>query len=655
MNILRTIITVTCLLSLDFFTPQYANASSYITEKIKASSPTLKNRMEKIDKKDWTFLVYMASNSDLSKDAVRALKQMMNVGSTNTINIVVQIDKQGETDIERLYIQKNKAFLIESIPQSTAPEIGTSQSLYNFIQWGITKFPSDKLAIVLWNNGSGIKDIDLLDKVLTTHRDQIYTINPQNGLSEINYEFSNNFNLMKKIEKNYAKLFELDTRKTGTNDTVSSKDRFHIYLTNQDLKNVLEQTQQELLNNKKIDLVFMDACHMAMAEIASQIKNSTKFLVASQELEPSTGYNYELLLSPFLEGSLAADAFAKNSVVTFENEYSPKCAEYTLSAINLEQIDKIEHDIKNLTTILLELTKINPDMIIGALKGIRNNNRFTTEFYDADYIDLCHFYKSLILMVDTLNKPRRGFAIPEDYANKLDDVKTLAQSAIDTIKNIVIQTTNSKYLTKSNGISIYFPKRKVHESYYKTTFDKVTEWSLFLNVYIQESKKINNSQIELDLEKRGAELERKAAELEKKALTKSIKINTQKNKKSVTKKNAQELSKKNQISKKSEQKTKVSQNTKTQDKNMTRCNCSIKTESNPVKDKAKSQSKPVDNPQQKTTQKNTLDKTQPKASTTNNTNTPAKKNITQAKNNTVQKPNTTKKTQPTGKSSQNKK
>lgn len=642
MNILRTIIAIACLISLDFFKPQYANASSYITEKIKASSPTLKNRMEKIDKKDWTFLVYMASNSDLSKDAVRALKQMMNVGSTNTINIVVQIDKQGETNIERLYIQKNKAFLIESIPQSTAPKIGTSQSLYNFIQWGITKFPSDKLAIVLWNNGSGIKDIDILDKVLITHRDQIYTINPQNGFAEINYDFSNNFNLMKKIEKNYAKLFELDTKKTGTNDTVSSKDCFHIYLTNQDLKNVLEQTQQELLNNKKIDLVFMDACHMAMAEIASQIKNSTKFLVASQELEPSTGYNYELLLSPFLEGSLTADAFAKNSVVTFENEYSHKCAEYTLSAINLEQIDKIEHDIKILTTILLELIKINPDMVIGALKGIRNNKRFTTEFYDADYIDICHFYKSLIFMVDTLKKPRRGFAIPEDYANKLDNVKTLAQGAIESMKNIVIQTTNSKYLTKASGISIYFPKRKVHESYYKTTFDKETEWSLFLNVYIQESKKNNNSQIELDLEK-------KAAELEKKAITKSIQINTKKNKKSVTKKNTQELPQKNQVVKKSEQKITVSQNTKALDKNLTRCNCIIKPASTPVKDKNKVQTKPVAKTQQKTTQKSTLDKTQQKASTTHKTNTPAKENISQAKNTTVQK------TQPTGKSSPNKK
>ena len=483
---------MTCLICINFFTPQYINASSYIAEKIKASSPTLKNRMEKIDKKDWTFLVYMAANSSLSKDSVGALKQMLNIGSTNTINIIVQIDKQGETDIERLYIQKNKAFLLESIPQASEPGVGTSQSLYNFIKWGVTNFPSTKLALLLWNNGSGIKDIDLLDKVLTTHRDQIYAINTQNGLYEINYEFSNNFNLMKKIEKNYAKLLELDTKKTGTYDLNSAKDRFHIYFTNQDLKNVLEQTNQELLNNKKIDLVLMDACHMAMAEIASQIKNSTKFLVASQELEPSTGYNYELLLSPFLEGSLAPDAFAKNSVVAFENEQSPKYAQYTQSAINLKQIDKIEQDIKKLTTTLLHLIESNPDIMIGAIKGIRNNKRFTTEFYDADYIDLCHFYKSLIFMVDTLKKPKRGFAPTEDYTNNLDDIKILAQEAIDSMKNIVIKTTNSKYITNANGISIYFPKRKVHESYYKTLFDQETQWSLFLNMYIKEEKKINN-------------------------------------------------------------------------------------------------------------------------------------------------------------------
>ena len=660
---------MTYFISLNFFTPQYINASSYISEKIKASSPTLKNRMEKISKKDWTFLVYMASNSDLSKDAVRALKQMLNIGSTNTINIVVQIYKQGESDIERIYIQKNKAFLIESNPQVNGPEAGTAQSLYNFIKWGTINFPSDKLAILLWNNGSGIKDINLLDKVLTTHRDQIYTINPQNGLSEINYEFSNNFNLMKKIEKNYAKLFELDTKKTGSDDSVSAKDHFHIYLTNQDLKNVLEQTQQELLNNKKIDLVLMDACHMAMAEIASQIKNSTKFLVASQELEPATGYNYELLLSPFLDKTLTVDDFAKNSVLAFENEYSSKCAQYTQSAINLEQIGKIEQDIKKLTSILLQLIKLNHDMMIGALKGIRNNDRFTTEFYDADYIDLCHFYKSLIFMVDTLKKPKRGFAMTEDYTNNLDDVKVLAQEAIDSMKNIVIKSTSCKYITGANGISIYFPKRKIHESYYKTSFDQETQWSLFLDLYIQEAKKISNSQIELDLEKKGAELERKAAELERKALTKSIQsIANKKNKKtvakknthSIVKKNPQDLTKKNQVAKKSEQKSTISQNAKALDKNITRCNCSIKPVSQQITPKAKTQTKPVvkpqakpvTKPQPKTTSKSTIVKPQvtpivkpqTKPATKNQPNTPAKKNITQTKN-----------TKPADKSSKNKK
>ncbi|MFH1254171.1 MAG: clostripain-related cysteine peptidase [bacterium] len=649
MNILRTIITMAYFIALNFFTQQYSNASSYITEKIKASCPTLKNRMEKIDKKDWTFLVYMAANSNLSKDSVRALKQMLNVGSTNTINIVVQIDKQGESDIERMYIQKNKAFLLEVNPQINEPEVGTSQSLYNFIKWGITNFPSTKLALLFWNNGSGIKDIDLLDKVLTTHRDQIYTINLQNGLSEINYEFSNNFNLMKKIEKNYAKLFELDTKKTAPDGSDSAKNRFHIYLTNQDLKNILDQTQQELLNNKKIDLVFMDACHMAMAEIASQIKNSTKFLVASQEIEPAAGYNYELLLSPFLDDTLSADDFAKNSVVAFENEYSSKYAQYTQSAINLKQIDKIEQDIKNLSTILLQLIKINPDMTIGALKGIRNNNRFTTEFYDADYIDLCYFYKSLIFMVDTLKKPKRGFAPTEDYTKNLDDVKVLAQGAIDSMKNIIIKTTSSKFLTGANGISIYFPKRKVHESYYKTSFDQETQWSLFLNVYIPESKKINNSQIELDLEKRGAEIERKAAELEKRALTKSIQITNKKNKKtvakknthSIVKKNTQESTKKNQAAKKSEQKTTISQNTNVLDKNVIRCNCSIKPVSQQTTPKTKPQTKPTSKSKPNKPKENPISKIQP--------NTPAKKNITTAANKTTANP-TVKNTKPTDKS-----
>ena len=592
MNILRTIIVMTYFITINLFTTQYTNASSYITEKIRASSPTSKNKMESITKKDWTFLVYIAANSNLSKDSVRVLKQMLNIGSTNTINIVAQIDKQGETDIERIYIQKNKAFLLEANPQISEPEVGTSQSLYNFIKWGVTTFPSEKLAIVLWNNGSGIKEMNLLDKVLTTHRDQIYTINSKNGLTEINYDFSNNFNLMKKIEKNYAKLFELDTKKTGTDDTISAKDRFHIYITNEDLKNVLEKTKQELLNDKKIDLVLMDACHMAMAEIASQIKNSTKFLVASQEIEPDSGYNYESLLSPFVDGTLTSDVFAKNTIASFENEYSRKYAQYTQSALNLEQIGKIEQGIKKLTVILLNLIKLNPDMVVGALKGVRNNNRFTTEFYDADYIDLSHFYKSLIFMVDTLKKPTRGFTPTEDYTKNLDALKILVQDAINFMPNIIIKSTSSKYLPNANGISIYFPKRKVHESYYKTSFDQETQWSLFLNTYLQSAKKIDNSQIELELEKRATQIEKKAIALEKKALTKSLKPTSNKNHKNITANKNAHLTVHT-----------IKKNTKSVDKNITRCSCGIKSSNRPAKKGSKPQTKPVGKIQAKPTPK----------------------------------------------------
>jgi hypothetical protein len=598
-NILRTITIMSYFITLNFFTSQYTQASSYIAEKIRASSPTPKNRMEKISKKDWTFLVYMASNSELSKDSVKTLKQMLNVGSTNAINIVVQVDKQGEANIERIYIQKNKAFLVEANTQANEPEIGTSQSLYNFIQWGITNFPSDNLALVLWNNGSGIKDMDLIDKVLATHRDQIYTINPQSGISEINYQFSNNFNLIKKIEKDYAKLFGLDIKETSSKDILSAKNRFHIYLTNQDLKNVLEKTKQELLNDKKIDLVLMDACHMAMAEVASQIKDSVKLLVASQEIEPALGYNYESLLSPFLNNTLTPNAFAKNAVIAFENEYSPKYAQYTQSAINLEQVGKVEQDIKNLTTIFLHLIELNPNIIIGALKGVRNSSRFSTEFYDADYIDLCHFYKSLIFMVDTLKKPIRGFTPTEDYTNNLDDVKNLAQDAINFMKNIVIKSTTCKNLTGACGISIYFPKRKVHESYLKTSFDEATKWSLFLNTYIQAAKKINNSQIELRLEKMAAEIEKKAKELEKKSLNKE---NDKKNKPKQKNKTEKTATTKCpcQLAKKTEPKAIVNKKAKTTINNVKSTNkvikkTSLKPTANKSNDKTKQASKPSKN------------------------------------------------------------
>src|SRR5207244_6793258 len=58
------------------------------------------------------------------------------------------------------------------------------------------------------------------------------------------------------------------------------------YLTPSELKTALSKT----LLKKKIDILGMDACSMSMAEIASELGDYVKFMVASQEDVPDLSF-----------------------------------------------------------------------------------------------------------------------------------------------------------------------------------------------------------------------------------------------------------------------------------------------------------------------------------------------------------------------------
>jgi hypothetical protein len=449
---------------------------SFVSEKIKNLHHMETYKLKEPLKKDWTLLIYMMSDANLSHQAVTNIKQMTRVGSTESINILIQLDKENEPAIERFYILKNEVVLLEEIPQTTETIGGTSQSLYDFLAWGLKTFPSTNLAVVLWNYGVGIKEPNFMSKFLLTHKSSYCVINPKTGLYDLNRQLLSN--LRNKIEKNQP------------------SNEYNFKITNQDLADVLDKVNQEFLSNKKIDLVCIDSCFMAMIEIASQIKKSAKILVTSQDAMPSPGHNYEEILTDFSNKTLQPNEFAARIVNSFKKEYSSNYAVYTQSAMNLELINKIEQKIKLIVSDLLEAIKSEPNLVIGALKYLRNNQQFTTEFYDSDYIDLPHFFKSLISATNTLKKPRRGFNVSENFIKTLDNIKKTSQKALELLQSAVIQNATSENKHNNSGISIYFPKKNIQESYLKTKFNLATNWEMLLSVYTTSGKHIQEIKIE---------------------------------------------------------------------------------------------------------------------------------------------------------------
>ncbi len=91
-----------------------------------------------------------------------------------------------------------------------------------------------------------------------------------------------------------------------------------------------------------LDFVGFDTCSMAFIEQADALADVAGFMVASQELEPGEGWDYESWLSTAFADGAAIDAqtLADAAVNNFQDTYSDQ-HDVTLSALALEQIPSV--------------------------------------------------------------------------------------------------------------------------------------------------------------------------------------------------------------------------------------------------------------------------------------------------------------------------
>ncbi|MFC1894427.1 clostripain-related cysteine peptidase [Candidatus Dependentiae bacterium] len=413
--------------------------------------------------KDWNFMVYITSNNNLYNDSINNIIQMMKVGSNKNLNILIQQDTYGKNEIARYYIEKERANLMQLEKDSPASISGTPQNLYDFAEWAVTNYPAKKHALILWNHGSGIEDPSIWGKKDSQYSNQIFSINSQTGLLELN-------------------------RKSKKDRGIAFNEVFETYITNQELRKTLHKIKSDLLRGNKIDILGMDACHMAMFEIGTQIKKDAKYMVGSEEVEPGSGWNYTTVLKPFTNKTLTPKEFAINIVKAYGKQYSTSYADHTQSAVDLEKFSELESCLNKISSFLINLlNQSNNTKIIELLKKIRTSDKLTTIFDNKNYVDHKHFYQSLLSESKKLDSK-----IYTEF--KIDSLQNLLLKGIETINQTIIANTSGPNLPKASGLSFYYPKKKIHSSYPKTIFAQKTKWIEFLKKYIKLTR--NNKNID---------------------------------------------------------------------------------------------------------------------------------------------------------------
>ncbi len=185
----------------------------------------------------WTVFVYLCG-SDLESDSSLGsedIEEMMDAETGSNVRFVLESGGALEwangieaSVLERYEICSGDAWLVDSCPAASMADSGT---LTDFLNWGLSAYPADRTALILWNHGSGSINGVCFDEL---------------------YDYES------------LLLRELDTA----------------------LKKV------PALSIRPLDFIGFDACLMGTLETAAVVSPYARYLVASEETEPGSGWDY---------------------------------------------------------------------------------------------------------------------------------------------------------------------------------------------------------------------------------------------------------------------------------------------------------------------------------------------------------------------------
>ena len=379
------------------------------------------------EKAKWTVLVYMDADNDLERWAIDDFNEMETVSSLEDVNIIVQTDRipkdvlnsygyygiddssNGDWTTARRYLitEDSDIELIHSILLEDLGEIdmGSPEALRNFGYWGIANYPADKYFIILWNHGNGFR-----------------SITQTRGIS---WDLTNN--------NNYLAMSELS-------------DAF-AFIANQ--------------AGKKIDIIGMDACLMAMTEVAYQIKDSSDILIASADNIPIEGWNYQDVFDIIVQDPEISPeelAFEIIDIAFHDSEVSTGNLK-TQSAINLDYMTQLSQEIDLLAQSIIADNDTPIEDYLAAVE-------ITQTYNDIDFIDL------------------KDFAANIANTSGNSSVVMAAKEIVETMslgKAIINYGIDENSFADSYGLSIYFPLDYYDSIYDELDFSHDTMWVEMIN------------------------------------------------------------------------------------------------------------------------------------------------------------------------------
>ena len=190
-----------------------------------------------------------------------------------------------------------------------------------------------------------------------------------------------------------------------------------------------------VLSGKKFDLVGFDACLMGSVEVAMALSNYSDYMIASEEVEPGDGWNYEFLNDLSEEYHVSDTEELGKSIIdhyiTHYDDYAYD-VDLSLSLVDLSKVNKLANSTDELFSDVKEginaqtFSQYSRLMTRDRVYGYTGRD---SESYDlVDLLDLCG-------------------SVKDNYGERVEKIKS-------DFEDVIVY--NRSNMDNTNGLSVYF-------------------------------------------------------------------------------------------------------------------------------------------------------------------------------------------------------
>lgn len=345
---------------------------------------------------EWTFMVYIGGDNNLSEAALSDLEEMRQAVSHAGLNVVIQAECSNKYSFNlpdyvpgyntyRLLV-KNKA--VQVVDGSLGNlDMGNPTTLRDFVKWAATAYPAKKYALTIWDHGAGWKNPD---PAIRLYR------------GAVEDETAGSFMSLAQIGQ--------AVRDSGVH----------------------------------LQVLDFDACLMAMYEVAYEFIGLVDYLVFSEEVEPGAGNPYTAILNGLAANPAMGPRDLGALIVNkFVESYLGSRNSVTKSAVDVGQVP-------GLHTRLLELVQALQAELSTQRPAIANARDRAQRYTFKANIDLISFLTQLNSIGG--NIAAKGNAVASHIKNNV-------VSAEDHYSSTHSEggVLTSPGVDDSHGLAIFFP------------------------------------------------------------------------------------------------------------------------------------------------------------------------------------------------------